>query len=88
MDRSTPSSRLVPRGFIVERFDIVDDNVTAVVRSAQTQAFCPCCGAVSRRVQSRYWRRASDLPIASRRVNLAITVRRFRCDSVLCILRR
>jgi transposase len=84
MHRSTPSSRLVPRGFMVERFDVVADQVTATVRSAQTQACCPCCGAVSRRVQSRYWRCASDLPIAGRRVGLAVMVRRFWCDSVVC----
>ncbi len=84
MDRSMPSSRLVPRGFVVERFDIIADRVTAIVRSAQAQARCPCCGAVSRRVQSRYRRRASDLPIAGRRVELTVTVRRFRCDGVLC----
>jgi transposase len=54
------------------------------VRSAQAQGRCPCCGAQSRRVQSRYQRRASDLPISGRRVDLLITVRRFRCDGVLC----
>jgi transposase len=84
MDRSMPSSRLVPRGFIVERFDVLSDRITASVRSAQTYAHCPCCGTVSRRVQSRYRRRASDLPIAGRCVDLAVTVRRFRCDGVLC----
>ncbi len=83
MDRSMASSQLVPRGFVVERFDILADRVTAIVRSSQAQARCPCCGDVSRRVQSRYRRRVSDLPIAGRRVELAVTVRRFRCDGVL-----
>lgn len=82
MHRSTPSSRLVPRGFIVERFDVVADQVRATVRSAQAHGRCPSCGTASRRVQSRYRRRASALPIAGRRVDLVVTVRRFRCDGV------
>ena len=45
---------------------------------------CPACGAVSRRVQSRYRRRVVDLPLGGRRVELLIMVRRFRCDAVLC----
>ena len=84
MHRSMPSSRLVPRGFIVERIDVVADQVRATVRSAQAHGRCPSCGTASRRVQSRYRRRASDLPIAGRRVDLVVTVRRFRCDGVLC----
>jgi hypothetical protein len=84
MDRNMLSSRLVPRGFLVDRFDILADRVTATVRSMQAQARCPECGAVSCRIQSRYRRRASDLPIAGRRVDLAVMVRRFRCDGVLC----
>lgn len=84
MERSIPSSRLVPLGFLVERFEANGDHVMITVRSVQAQGRCPCCGAQSRRVQSRYRRRASDLPIAGRRVDLLITVRRFRCDGVLC----
>jgi transposase len=67
MDRNMLSSRLVPHGFLVDRFDILADRVTATVRSMQAQARCPECGAVSCRIQSRYRRRASDLPIAGRR---------------------
>ena len=84
MERSIPSSRLVPLGFLVERFEASGDRVMITVRSAQAQGRCPCCGAQSRRVQSRYRRRASDLPIAGKRVDLVITVRRFHCDGVLC----
>lgn len=84
MDRSMPSLRLVPRGLIVESLVVLADRVMATVRLVQAHASCPCCGALSRRVQSRHKRRASDLPIAGCRVDLAVTVRRFRCDRLLC----
>ena len=42
------------------------------------------CGGRSRRVQSRYRRRPTDLPVGGRRVELSIMTRRFWCDGVLC----
>lgn len=74
----------MPRGFVVEHSEQGDERIAVTVRAAAATACCPDCGAVSRRIQSRYRRRASDLPIAGRRVNLVVTVRRFRCDGVLC----
>ena len=84
MERSIPPSRLVSPGFLVERFESRGDRVLVAVRSAQAEGCCPCCGTQSRRVQSKYRRRASDLPIAGKCVDLLITVRRFHCDGVLC----
>jgi transposase len=39
---------------------------------------------MSRRIQSQYMRRPSDLPLSGRRVELRIVARRFWCDAVLC----
>lgn len=39
---------------------------------------------MSRRIQSHYMRRPSDLPLSGRRVELRIMARRFWCDAVLC----
>jgi transposase len=77
-------SSLVPSGFVVEHLDLGPDRVGVVVRFGATAACCPACSAVSRRVQSRYLRRAADLPFGGRCVELRIVVRRFRCDAVLC----
>ena len=78
------SSSLVPSGFVVEHLNIGPDRVGVVVRLGAPTAACPSCGAVSRRVQSRYRRCAADLPFGGRRVELLVVVRRFRCDAVLC----
>ena len=77
-------SSLVPSEFVVEHLDLGPDRASVVVRSGAAAAPCPACGAVSRRVQSRYLRRAADLPLGGRCVELLIVVRRFRCDAVLC----
>ena len=45
---------------------------------------CPLCGVPSRRIHSRYRRRALDLPWFSWPVQLIIRARRFFCDSPEC----
>jgi transposase len=45
---------------------------------------CPDCRVPSRRIQSRYQRRAADLPLGGRRVELQVLVRRFWCDATAC----
>jgi transposase len=84
MDQILRSSQLVPKGLVVERTAVDDGHVRIWVRSANLAGLCPSCGAVSRRVHSRYLRRPSDLPLSGRCVSLILTVRRFRCDAVLC----
>ncbi len=84
MDQGVRPSRLVPSGFAVTRSEIDGDRAVVSVRATASSGACPSCGSRSRRVQSRYWRRASDLPIAGRRVELNVMVRRFWCDAVLC----
>ncbi len=84
MDQGIRPSRLVPSGFVVERLEIDADRVVVSVRAIASAGVCPSCGACSQRVQSRYWRRAADLPIAGRRADLKVIVRRFWCDAALC----
>jgi transposase len=84
MDQTLRPSSLVPEGFLVERTTLEPDRVVIWIRSRQSGGACPACGAVSRRVHSRYLRRAADVPLSGRRVDLRVTVRRFRCDAVLC----
>jgi transposase len=84
MDHRLRPSNLVPKGFIVEHAAIDGERVSFRVRSAAGECACPGCGAVSRRIQSRYWRHVADLPLSGRRVDLLVLVRRFWCDAASC----
>jgi transposase len=81
--RFRPSS-LVPAGFVVDHLDVGTDRIVLVVRSGSATATCPDCRTSSRRIQSRYQRRAADLPLGGRRVELQVMVRRFWCDAAAC----
>lgn len=83
VDRLRPGD-IVPAGFVVEDAEVTEGYSVLSVRSASVRAQCPSCGAWSSRVQSRYRRTASDLPLSGRAVSLAVTVRRFRCDAGGC----
>ena len=74
---------LVPPGFAVVSTVCEERQTVITVRSIASVGACPSCGAVSRRVHSRYRRRAADLPLAGRSVQLLVVARRFRCDGVL-----
>ncbi|OYX95129.1 MAG: hypothetical protein B7Y74_05190 [Novosphingobium sp. 35-62-5] len=73
-------ANLVPEGFVVVSVDSVGENFHILLRSRCSVGTCPDCGRPSRRVQSRYVRRPSDLPLSGRRVILLIEARRFWCD--------
>ena len=83
MDHRFRPASLVPAGLVVD-IAIESDLVVVRVRSPVAACRCPACGAISPRIQSRYWRRAKDLPLGGRHVELQVLVRRFRCDGVLC----
>jgi transposase len=84
MHQAIRPSCLVPPGFFVEAALSDGDMTTITVRSSNEVGVCPSCGAVSRRIHSRYRRRVKDLPLAGRSVQLVIVARRFRCQAVLC----
>lgn len=75
---------IAPDGFAVDAIEVDGMRVQIQLRSRQLFGHCPDCGRPSRRVQSRYLRRPSDLPLGGRRVELTVLVRRFWCDAVLC----
>ena len=62
MCRDLKPSQLVPDGFLVDHLDIGADQISLIARSAAASARCPSCATPSCRVQSRYRRRAADLP--------------------------
>ena len=75
---------LIPPGLEVDSVDDSQDTLVVTARSSAVAASCQLCGAASRRVQSHYVRRPSDLPCAGRRVRLRLLVRRFRCSVPSC----
>ncbi len=84
MDQALRTCQLVPKGLVVTLTAREDGFVRIWVRAVSSTGICPSCGTISRHVHSRYLRRPSDLPVAGHRVSLHLTVRRFRCDAVLC----
>ncbi len=69
---------------VTEQVSITSD-VTVTVRAASPTAPCPCCGTISKRVQSRYTRTLRDLPASGRPVELIVCVRRFFCQQSTCV---
>lgn len=66
-------------GLIVDHRAVVDGVVRMSGRMSASHASCPDCGTPSASCHSRYDRRLSDLPVSGARVELRLSVRRFRC---------
>src|SRR6266704_5325015 len=73
-----------PAGLLIEQVRRSTE-VSIAVRAASPAAPCPCCGTISKRIQSRYRRTVRDLPASGRPVHLVIHVRRFFCQECTCI---
>ncbi len=69
---------------VIEQVSITNE-VTVTVCAASPTASCPCCGTISKRVQSRYTRTLHDLPASGRLVHLIVRVRRFFCQERTCV---
>jgi transposase len=76
MQQALRRSSLVPAGFVVESAVCEADRTVITLRPSQGFGLCPSCGTVSRRVHSHYRRRAGDLPLSGRMVELVIIARR------------
>jgi hypothetical protein len=68
---------------VIEQVSITNE-VTITVHAVSPSALCPCCGTISKRVQSRYTRTLRDLPASERPVHLIVRVRRFYCQESTC----
>src|SRR5260370_33145936 len=69
---------------VIEQVRMTNE-VTITVRAASPTAPCPCCGTLSKRIQSRYTRTLRDLPASGRPVHLVLHVRRFFCQESRCV---
>jgi hypothetical protein len=74
---------LIPVGFVIDRRPQIGLFHTRIPQ-LRLSATYPCDGTSSRRIQSRYTRRAADLSIVGRRVILRVRVRRFQCYAAPC----
>ena len=52
--------------------------------TCDSQATCPACGVLAKRVHSRYERRISDTAVSGRELLIHLSVRRFFCDNEAC----
>ena len=71
-------------GVVTERAQEAAGRVFLLVRAAAAEAVCPQCGALSRRVHSRYARRLHDVPAGGRPVVIRLAARRFFCPDPDC----
>jgi transposase len=69
---------------LVERVFLAGRSVRVQARTCGPAAACTGCGAVSRRVHSRYERRLLDTAAGSQEVVICLTVRRFLCRAPGC----
>jgi zinc-finger of transposase IS204/IS1001/IS1096/IS1165 len=69
---------------VIEQVSITND-VRDTVRAASSTTLCPCCGTLSKRVQSRYTRTLRDLPASGCPVHLIVQMRRFFCQESTCV---
>lgn len=82
--RALRALELVPSGFIADNVAIDAERVVVAVRGSAAACLCPLCGAMARRVHSRYLRRRVDLPIGGRRTEMVLQARRLFCDASNC----
>jgi transposase len=59
-------------------------SIRIMARARSMSAACPGCGAVSRRVHSRYERRLLDTAAGGSEVVVCLAVRRFLCPGADC----
>ncbi len=74
----------LPAGLELAEIVEISDLLTIHVVATSPMKACPLCSAFATHVRSYYTRLVADLPIAGRRAQLLLHVRKFRCDSVFC----
>lgn len=71
-------------GFVIDAVQENEAHLTISAHSTTTQAACPDCGTVTRRIHSIHYRQPHDLPSSGRRIRLHLQVPRFRCVNERC----
>lgn len=68
----------------IEAVELEDTTITIMASAKSDTEMCPYCGAVSKRIHSRYVRKPVDLACAGYPVRLCLQVRRFFCENEQC----
>jgi len=71
-------------GFEIQQVSVGETMLTITACAISPTAVCPSCQQLSHRVHSYYTRSPQDLPISGQIVQLALRVRRFRCQNRQC----
>jgi len=77
----------LPKDVVIHTIDCSSTHVHIQAQACAEHAACPVCKQLSSRMHSRYPRVLKDLAFAGQPVRLTITVRRFRCQNLLCTRR-
>jgi transposase len=74
----------LPDGLEVVSTAVVETILTIHVVATAKSSTCPLCAQPATRIRSSYMRQVADAPCAVRRVQLILSVRKFRCETVDC----
>ena len=69
---------------MIDSIDIMGLTVRLELHNEQPEANCPLCGHLAHRVQSRYRRTLTDVPLGGKHLHLRVWVRRFFCENPSC----
>ncbi len=75
---------LLPDTIAVEAVHPSTTHLTVRVACMLKHAACPLCERPSERIHGRYRRTVADVPCGGHKVTLALTVRKFICDTPEC----
>ncbi len=78
------TSLLFPSHFAVCYNSVSEQSIHLGVMSTFHHGICPLCQQPSSRIHSYYYRKAADLPISGKSVQLLIHARKFFCDYASC----
>src|SRR6266571_4895443 len=74
----------LPEGMLIDQIQITETGLVVSVMATHPTSCCPLCSEASSSIKSHYRRSLQDVPCGGRRVQLALTVRKFYCRNPLC----
>jgi len=74
----------LPEGMLIDQIQITENGLVVSVIATHSTSCCPLCAEASSSIKSHYRRSLQDVPCGGRRVQLALTVRKFYCRNALC----
>src|SRR5207248_10647343 len=75
---------LLPDTITIEAVYPTKSRLTLQISCTRKSASCPLCQQLSERIHGKYGRTVADVPCGGRLVTLALTVRKFVCNTKTC----